>query len=332
MKDKRRIAVIGSNSFSAGDFIDLLLEDEGNDVIGISRSPEKSDVFLRYRRRTDRSNFKFHQLDLNLDMPAICNLIKAFEPEYIVNFAAQGEVQHSWDHPLDWFKTNTLAITELADFLKDCSFLKKYVHISTPEVYGTCHNSTEETPMQPSTPYAASKAAGDLSLFTFCINKNLPLVMVRGTNVYGPHQQLYRIIPRSFIYIKMGRTIELHGGGKAIKSFIHIRDVSRGELAILEHGKIGEVYHLSPEQGTPVREIVKIICEKVGVDFAQATNDVADRIGQDSIYVIDSSKARKEVGWKSEISLDQGLTEVHEWIEREWSTIENETLEYVHLK
>ena len=127
----KKVMVIGSNSFSGSDFIDLLLEKGGYSVIGVSRSPEKSELFLPYKRHKN-SGFKFHQVDLNKDMPAIRKITNDFNPDYVVNFASQGEVAPSWKDPAQWFRTNALAITELGNFLKDCRFLKRYVHISSP--------------------------------------------------------------------------------------------------------------------------------------------------------------------------------------------------------
>lgn len=322
--------VIGSNSFSGSDLIDLLLEDPAKKVVGISRSAEKSALFLPYKAKKS-TNFKFYQLDLNKDLDKIVSLLDETKPSYIINFAAQSEVAPSWENPGQWFRTNAVAITELADALNKRKWLKRYVHISSPEVYGACEGIVkEDAPFNPSTPYAASKAAGDMSLFTYVKNFNFPLVMIRSTNVYGAHQQLFKIIPRSVIYLKLGQTIELHGGGGAIKSYIHIRDISKGELAALEKGKIGEIYHLSPDQGIAVKDVVRIVCEKMGVDFNKAAKTVAERLGQDKAYIIDSGKARKEFGWKPVIGMEEGLAGVVEWVESNWSQIRQEPLAYIH--
>jgi len=330
MTEKQKFLVIGSNSFSGSDFIDLLLDDVNNEVVGISRSPEKSALFLPYKNR-EGTNFSFYQMDLNDDMPRIIDLLNSFKPDYVVNFAAQSEVGPSWDHPEQWFQTNAVAITRLGHALKDCRFLKRYVHISSPEVYGTCEGTvTESAPLNPSTPYAASKAAGDLSLFTLVKNYDFPLVMIRSTNVYGAHQQLFKIIPRAVIYIKMGKTIELHGGGRAVKSYIHIRDISRGELMAARRGHTGGIYHLSPDRGIAIRDVIEIICEKIGVSIDKATKTVAERLGQDAAYIIDSSKARKQFEWRPEISFEEGITGVVKWIEENWAEVQKETLEYTH--
>ena len=330
MSQKCKIAVIGSNSFSGSDFIDLLLDDEQNKVVGISRSPEKSALFLPYKQRRG-ANFKFYQMDLNKHMSQIIDLFDSFEPDYVVNFAAQSEVAPSWENPGQWFQTNAVAVAEMAHALKARKYLRRYVHISSPEVYGTCKGTVDEaTPLNPSTPYAASKAAGDLSLFTFFKNYDFPLVMIRSTNVYGAHQQLFKIIPRSVIYIKMGKDIELHGGGHAVKSYIHIRDISKGELLAMEKGRAGEIYHLSPDSGIAIRDAVKTICDKMGISFEKATKTVAERLGQDAAYMIDSSKAREEFGWRPKVTFEEGVSGVIKWVEYNWDEIQKEPLEYIH--
>ena len=326
----KKVVVIGSNSFSGSDFIDLLLENGGYQVIGVSRSLEKGSLFLPYKTKI-RENFQFHQIDLNKDLSRFNQIIDTFQPDFIVNFAAQSEVAPSWENPDHWFLTNVVALTNLANCLKDKKYLKKYVHISSPEVYGNCRGTvTEETPDNPTTPYAASKAAGDLSLFTFYKNFGFPLVLVRATNVYGAYQQLFKIIPRSMISIKQGKTIELHGGGVAVKSYIHIRDVSMGELLIMEQGAIGEIYHLSPDQGIAVKDVVYLICHKMGRSFETSTKNVGERLGQDQAYIIDSSKARTELGWSCSIPFNEGIGQTLDWIENNYEEIIKHPLHYIH--
>lgn len=327
----KTVVVMGSNSFSGSDYVDLLLEETSYNVVGISRSPEKTALFLPYKKRPDLSRFTFHALDMNRDMPAILSLLGEIKPDYIVNFAAQSEVAPSWEHPEQWFQTNAVAIAALGNYLKDQPWLERYVHISSPEVYGTCVGVVkEDAPMNPSTPYAASKAAGDFMLFTLVKNFGFPMAMIRATNVYGAHQQLFKIIPRSVIYLKLGKTIELHGGGTAVKSYIHIRDVSRGELAAMERGSNGEIYHLSPDAGTAVRDVVKTICELTGSDFSGCTRAVSERLGQDRAYVIDSTKARESLAWSPSIELREGLAGVTSWVDENWDAIRAEPLEYIH--
>lgn len=327
-----KVVVLGANSFSGQDFVDLLLDDPAyKQVIGVSRSAERGPLFLKYRTRPDLSRYRYHALDMNRDMPKILEMLDAEQPDAIVNFAAQSEVAPSWDHPEHWFQTNTVSLALLVNHLRKQKYLKRYVHISSPEAYGSCvGNVTEESPLNPSTPYASSKAAADYLLRNYAVQFGFPLLTVRATNVYGARQQLFKIIPRSAIFIRLGKVIELHGGGRAVKSYIHIRDVSNGEKAILERGRIGQLYHLSPDQGVEVRQVVRTICDKLGKKFEEATRAVGERPGQDAAYVIDSTKARTELGWKPTISLDAGLADVTDWVNEYWDEIQKQSLTYDH--
>mgnify|MGYP001210833246 CR=1 FL=1 len=327
----RKVLVLGANSFSGQDFVDLLLDDPNTAVVGVSRSPERTATFLRYRLREDLSRYRYYQLDMNRDMPALLELLDAERPSHIVNFAAQGEVACSWEHPEHWFETNCVALAKLVGHLRRRNYLQRYLHISTLEVYGTARaDDSEDLPLNPSTPYAASKAAADLLLQVYFKQFGFPLLTVRATNVYGARQQLYRIIPRSIIYLRLGKPIELHGGGRAVKSYVHIRDVSRGELAVLEHGRIGQVYHLSPDHGMQVREVVRALCTRMGRRFEDVTREVAERLGQDAAYVIDSRRARTELGWRPQVLFDQGVEEVVTWVEQNWDEIAQLPHDYQH--
>jgi dTDP-glucose 4,6-dehydratase len=115
-----------------------------------------------------------------------------------------------------------------------------------------------------------------------------------------------------------------------VKSYIHIRDVSRGELAAMERGQPGEIYHLSPDGGISVRELVRRICALAGVPFGTATRDVGERPGQDAAYVIDSAKARAAFGWAPRVGLDEGLAGVRDWIDSNWAAVEREPHDYRH--
>lgn len=325
------VVVLGANAFSGQDFVDLLLDHPAYRVVGVSRSPERSALFLRYRLRSDLSQYSYHQLDLNRDVSRLLELLDAEQPEYIVNFAAQSEVAPSWEHPEHWFETNTVALAKLVNHLRQRSYLQRYLHISSPEVYGACVGTIrEDALLRPSTPYAASKAAADMLLNVYHRQFGFPLLTVRATNVYGARQQLFKIIPRSVIFMKQGRKIPLHGGGTAVKSYIHVRDVSRGELAILEQGRIGELYHLSPDQGIAVRDLVRLVAERLGKTLADVTEAVAERPGQDAAYVIDSTKARSELNWQPRVSLEEGIAEVVQWVGEYWDDIQRQPLEYIH--
>lgn len=328
----QRLAVLGSNAFSGQDLVDAALRHTDAEVLGISRSPERPDWMLAYSDAPGRDRFRFLQADLNHDTARIMAALDEFQPTHVINFAAQSEVGPSWAHPEDWFETNTVGLARLLKPLSGAPYLERYVHISSPEVYGTTEGDVfEDAPLDPSTPYAASKAAADLLVGAYAKTLGFPALWVRATNVYGPRQQLFKIIPRAAIYCRSGRTIELHGGGHAVKSFIHIRDVSLGELDILQRGTVGETYHLSPDRGHAVRDVVRRVCQASGVAFEDAVRTVEERPGQDAAYVIRSDKARSRFGWTPTVPIEEGVQEVVDWVAANWDHIARTPLEYQHV-
>ena len=322
-------AVIGSNSFTGSHIVDTLLGDPGNHVIGISRSPEYKDLFLPYKSR-QRSNFRFYPIDIVRCFDDLVRLLDEVKPQVVINVAALSEVALSNEQPVEYFETNTLSVVKLCNYLRSCSYLEHYVHISSAEIFGSCDAPvTEETRFNPSTPYAASKAAADMYLNTLSENFGFPVIIIRSTNVYGKHQQLFKIIPRTVIYRKLGKTIELQGGGKASKSYIHIHDVVHGVMLAIGLGRSG-TYHFTVPSDQTVVGIVRQICQWMGHDFGHATRVIDERLGQDAHYWLDCSKAKRELGWEPEIPFEQGLREVIDWIESNWAAIQQEPLVYIH--
>jgi dTDP-glucose 4,6-dehydratase len=323
------ILIIGSNSFSGATFAEFSLS-QGANVVGTSRSKEPNNVFLPYTW-SEHKNFTFHKFDLNHDLMGIVSLIKDLKPDYIVNFSAQSMVGESWLSPGDWFMTNVVSTIKLHDELRKCEFLKRYVHVSTPEVYGSCSGFvSEDYPFNPSTPYAVSRAAADMSLKTFKAAYNFPVVTTRAANVYGPGQQLYRIIPRTILFILLGLRLQLHGGGVSTRSFIHMRDVSNATWKIMKSGRDGETYHISTNEVISIRSLVERICEKLNVNFDDHVEFVGDRVGKDSAYHLDSSKIRSDLGWHEQIELDDGLDACIDWVQSNFDILKQQSFDYQH--
>ncbi len=328
----QKITVIGSNSFYGASFVAHCLS-LGIEVLGISRSSEPSDVFLPYKWKNinKTGKFRFEKLDLNHDTEKIANSIQKFRSDYIVNFAAQAMVAQSWEHPAHWYQTNVVGNVKLHDKIRNFNFLKKYVHVSTPEVYGNCTGQvTESIPFNPSTPYAASRAACDLHLRTFFNHYKFPGVFTRAANVYGPGQQLYRIIPRTILFIKLGKKLQLHGGGNSVRSFIHIQDVASATLKIAKNAPAGEAYHISTGEYVSIRELVELICVKMKADFAKVVEIVDERPGKDAAYLLNSDKLRKELDWADRIKLEDGIDETIEWVDENFEELKKQSVEYIH--
>ncbi|MDD2707164.1 MAG: GDP-mannose 4,6-dehydratase [Verrucomicrobiae bacterium] len=321
--------VIGSNSFSGSHFVAHLLE-KGAQVLGVSRSPEPHRVFLPYRWG-DCRNFRFHQLDLNHDHRQMVRLIEKKRPAYVVNFAAQGMVAQSWEKPVDWFMTNTVAMVRLHDALRKFDFIKKFVQASTPEVYGNTRGAVRETaPFNPSTPYAISKAACDMSLLAYARAFDFPVALTRSANVCGPGQQLYRIIPKTILCILTGQKLKLEGGGLSVRSFIHIRDVCEGTWLAATRAPSGSIYHLSTDRRVTIRCLVELICRRLGANFADCVEVAPARKAQDAAYLLDWRKAREELKWRPRISLEKIVAETAAWTRKNLAVLRKQPAVYRH--
>jgi dTDP-glucose 4,6-dehydratase len=330
MTSAPRFLVIGSNSFSGASFARHLLE-QGYETVGASHSAEPDPVFLPYRWSSGSAPFRFRQVDLNHDLDALDSLLQDYRPTHVVNFAAQSMVAESWQNPDQWFQTNLVSTVRLHDRLRRLSSLERYVHISTPEVYGSTQGLVgEDTPFNPSTPYAVSRAAADFSLRTYHQAYDFPVVTTRAANVYGPGQQLYRIIPKTFLSIRGGQKLQLHGGGVSERAFIHIDDVSAATLKIALSGRNGEDYHVSTDRIIRIRDLVALICERLGVAFEEAVEVAEERPGKDAAYRLDSRKLTSELGWRSRIGLEEGLSDVGAWIDRNIEVLSQMPQTYQH--
>lgn len=322
--------VLGSNSFSGASFAEFLLA-QGETVLGVSRSAEPHAAFLPYRWSGRDVGFRFFKLDLNQDLEEIVDLTRKERPPYIVNFAAQSMVAESWQNPDHWFMTNVVSTIRLHEQLRRFDFLKKYVHVTTPEVYGSTGGLVDESaPFNPSTPYAVSRAAADMSLRTFFAAYHFPVSFTRAANVFGPGQQLYRIIPRTIMYIRLGRKLQLHGGGTSERSFIDIRDVADATWRVARHGLPGETYHISTDRRVTIRQLVEMICKRLGVKFEDSVEVVGERLGKDEAYRLDSAKIRRALGWADHISLEQGIEDTIAWVDRYFDELRLQPLHYEH--
>ena len=301
-KKIKKVIVIGSNSFSGGSYIKLLLKKKYK-VFAISRSKLVNKKFLPFNIRD--KNFSFTSLDLNKDHKRIISHIKKIKPKYIVNYASQSMVGESWDNPIDWYQTNSLSMIKLYNSIANTKLNLKLIHISTPEVYGNIENITFENSLyNPTTPYAASRVTADHFLNLLFLQKRINYSSVRASNVYGEYQRLYRIIPKTIFSILNNQKIDLHGGGLSKRNFIHIDDVSVATFKIMTLGKNGEAYHVSGDSMISIKDLVKKICKKMDFKFEKLVNRSKERKGKDKYYFLSSKKIKKKLKWRQKISLE----------------------------
>jgi dTDP-glucose 4,6-dehydratase len=316
MAGQEKYLILGSNSFSGATFADFLAA-RGHDVLATSRSEEAHDAFLPYKWEKRPGKVRFQRIDLNHDLDRLKSLLAAERPTHVVNFAAQSMVGESWLHPDHWMMTNVVSAVRLHDLLRNYDGLDRYVHVTTPEAYGSTEGWVkEDAPFNPSTPYAVSRAAGDMSLRTYFTNYGFPVVFTRAANVYGPGQQLYRIVPRTIVAAMGGQKLRLDGGGKSVRVFIHMTDVSDATVKVAQKGVPGDTYHISGYELVSIRALVEMILKRLGKSFEACVEIGPERPGKDTAYTLDSLKLRTELGWRDTLSLEQGIDDVIRWAER----------------
>jgi dTDP-glucose 4,6-dehydratase len=325
--------VIGSNSFSGSNFIFKILEaSKNNKVIGISRSKESPNYFLKYKTSKNLKNFVFFKCNLKNEKK-FCSIIEKYRPKYVINYAALGMVHESWQNPDHWYLTNLVNQTIIYKKLMGKKYLKKIIHVTTPEVYGNTNKKLKENfNFNPTTPYAISRAAMDFQLKRMNEQFKFPVIFTRTANVYGPGQQLYRIIPKTIMKFKNYQKMEIHGNGKSIRSFIYIDDVSEATYKILKRGKIGETYHISTSQTCTILSLVEQISKKMKLNYKKNIKFIKDRIGKDLLYDLSSNKLRKKIGWKPKINLKDGIINTINWVENNFHNLKEIKTDYKHIK
>ena len=323
----KKILVLGANSFAGASYIKYMSTSDAQ-IVGISRSQLST---LSQLIIGDNSRADFQKIDLNLQMNKLFELMNTFKPEIIIDFAGQGMVAESWSNPNQWYTTNLLAKINILEFLKSKPWLKKYVKISTPEVYGSKDAPMrEEINFNPSPPYAVSHAAIDMNLKIYSERYDFPAVIGRFANFYGGGQQLYRIIPKTILSILGETKFPLHGGGLSERSFIYGDDFSSGIQDLVSLGKIGEIYHFSSPEILSIIDLVRSICSQMGVRIENVVTLAEDRPSKDQKYLMDSSKAFSELGWSSNVNLEQGLGKTIDWFTSNFTNLREVPLEYVH--
>ena len=326
---KELIFIIGSNSFSGSSFIDYLLS-KGHIVVGVSRQKEKK-VLAKYNENKLKKNFTFKQIDINKNHKKLIKIINHYKPKIIINYSALGMVNESWENPDHWFKTNIVSFSKIIKEISSYKFIKKFINFSTPEVYGdTLKIVDENNNFNPSTPYAISRAAADIYLKKISNLKGFPSIITRTSNVYGPHQDLHRVIPRTIINLMSEKRIELDGQGEMIRSFIHIEDVNKALYKILYKGKIGETYHISTDEFVTIKKLCFQIAKILKLKNYKVINR-KERLGKDKRYKLGIKKIKK-LNWRYQISIKDGLKDTVQWYIENFNILKKKNINYIHKK
>ncbi|MGG3832887.1 dTDP-glucose 4,6-dehydratase [Geobacillus thermocatenulatus] len=265
-------------------------------------------------------NYTFVKGDIN-NRELVDYLVKTHKIDVIVNFAAESHVDRSIADPGIFVKTNVLGTQALLDVAKT-NHIKKYVQISTDEVYGTLGETgyfTEETPLAPNSPYSASKAGGDLLVRAYHETYGLNVNITRCSNNYGPYHFPEKLIPLMITNALEGKELPIYGDGQNIRDWLHVKDHCAAIDLVIHKGRPGEVYNIGGHNERTNNEIVHLIVEKLGVS-KELIKYVADRPGHDRRYAIDPTKIMTELGWKPQYTFEEGIEETIQWYidNQEW--------------
>ena len=282
-------------------------------VIAVGRNPPRPEPFTLKVGDGD-PRYAYHAYHVTHELDLLLRLLDKERPQVIVNFAAQGEGAVSWKDSWRFFETNSMALVKLTEELMKRDYLERFIQIGTSEMYGSVDRAvTEDEPIKPSSPYAASKVAFDMYLESVSRFLKFPMDIIRPCNAYCPGQLLHRVIPKAIWCGLTGNKLPLHGGGKAEKSYIHARDLGRAIHLVAEKAPLGVVYNAGATKPTSIREVVERCAKALGIPFEKLCTVTEDRLGQDSRYWLDSSRIKNAVGWEPQIGWDEGLAEMVAW-------------------
>lgn len=249
------------------------------------------------------------------DVSFVDTLFVSYKPDVLVHFAAETHVDRSITGPQVFLETNVIGTGVL---LGAClrHGIKRFHHVSTDEVYGTLPLQggspfTEESPLKPTSPYAASKASSDLLILSYYKTYGLPITISRCSNNYGTHQYPEKLIPLMIQKALREELLPVYGDGLNVRDWIHVVDHCRAIDCILQKGKVGEVYNIGAREELSNIDLVKRMLDVLGKPHELITY-VPDRLGHDLRYAIDSDKL-ETLGWKPEYTVDKALEEVVEW-------------------
>ena len=264
-------------------------------------------------------NYRFVKGDV-CDLNFLCYLLK--DVDLIFHFAAESHVDNSIGDSLNFTRTNTLGTHILLEAAR-INGVKKIFHISTDEVYGDIVEGSfiENSILNPTNPYSASKAAAEMVALGYLQTYKLPIVIVRGNNVYGSHQFTEKIIPKFISRLIKGEKVTIHGDGSNIRTYINVNDFCEALHVIFEKGEVGEVYNIGTSDELTNLELTKKILSLMNKDES-FIEFIRDRPFNDKRYSIDTNKIKK-LGWTQKISFEKGLTETVKWYKENKSWWEN---------
>ena len=318
MSSRINLLVTGGCGFIASNFINHIAKTNKYNIINVDAmyycaNEENVDEYIR---NSDYYTFvKGNVCSEDL----ITHILPSHKIEQVIHFAAQSHVQNSFEDSLQFTRDNILGTHVLLECCRKYGKLTKFIHVSTDEVYGESMNNvgelhkTEHSILCPTNPYAATKASAELIAQSYNHSYNMPIVITRGNNVYGPNQYPEKLIPRFIQLLQNDKKVTIQGDGSAVRAFLHTEDTVRAFETILEKGVIGEIYNIGcdDEMEYSVLDVAKMLIKKIKDtdDYDEWITYIEDRPFNDQRYYISNQKV-KQLGWNIHMTFEEGISQL----------------------
>lgn len=311
-----KIIVTGGAGFIGSNFIfHLFNQQPENHVVCLDKLTYAGNL-ATLESVKEQDNFTFYQVDIS-NRQEIFSIFEQEKPDVLVNFAAESHVDRSIENPSIFLETNVLGTQVLLDACRTYG-ISRFHQVSTDEVYGDLPLDrpdlffTEETALHTSSPYSASKAAGDLLVLAYFRTYGLPVTISRCSNNYGPYHFPEKLIPLMITKAMAEEPLPVYGKGENVRDWLYVEDHCKGISSILKDGEVGEVYNIGGHNEKTNLEVVKLILKALGKPESLISY-VTDRKGHDLRYAIDPNKIHRELGWLPETNFDEGIAKTIQW-------------------
>lgn len=264
-------------------------------------------------------NFKFVKGDIcNADLVYFILTKEAIDT--VMHFAAQTHVDNSFGNSFEFIRNNVYGTCVLLEACKASGNVKRFVHVSTDEVYGETDEKAvvgnhEASQLLPTNPYSASKAGAEMLVMAYGRSYGLPVIITRGNNVYGPHQYPEKLVPKFILLAMRGQPLPIHGDGTNVRSYLYCEDVAEAFDTILHRGEVGHIYNIGTEEEKSVLDVAEDVCRLFSLDASVVIKFVENRPFNDQRYFLDSQKLKK-LGWSQKTKWEDGLKKTMEWYVR----------------
>ena len=313
----KKIIVTGGLGFIGSNLIDLLLK-KNFYIINIDKATYSSNL---YNVKEFKNSKRYKYIKLDIKDKKINHVFQKYKPIGIFNLAAETHVDRSIDNPDSFIQSNIVGVYNLLENFKNYSKKNKsrLIHISTDEVYGDILSgrSSEEYPYQPSSPYAASKAASDHLVSSYIRTYNLPAMVTNCSNNYGPKQHPEKLIPKLIYNIMKNKPLPIYGKGTNSREWIFVKDHCEALIKVFNKGKIGEFYNIGSNKNLNnlqvTRELLKGSKKIIKIGKKVKINFVKDRPGHDIRYALNSNKIKRKLGWSPKTSFKKGIKLTLDW-------------------